>query len=131
LHSVPSPQVAPTGFLPQLPRLQVVGAMQSLSPVHVVRHCPFVSHWNGAHDVLVAPAQVPAPSQRPAVMSMPSEQPACWQMAPTEYFWQAPAPSHWPVLPQLAAPSSLQAPRGFDPTSAATHVPTEPAIAHV
>jgi hypothetical protein len=132
LHSTSLPQVAPTGFLPQLPwLLQVLGAMQSVSSPQVVLHCPFVSHWKGAQVVLVAPAQVPVPSQRPAVMSMPSEHPGCWQMVPTEYFWQAPAPSHWPVVPQLATPLSLQAPRGFDPSSAATQVPTAPFAAQV
>jgi hypothetical protein len=86
LHSTSLPQVAPTGFLPQLPRLQVLGAMQSVSEMQVVRHWPVESHWKGAHEVLSAPTQVPIPSQRPAVMSRPSLQPGCWQMVPAEYF---------------------------------------------
>src|SRR4051812_2431442 len=105
--------------------------MQSASTAQVVPHCPLLSHWKGAQEVLVALSQVPLPSHRPAVINMPFLHPAAWQMVPVEYFWQAPAPSHWPVLPQLGAPSSVHMPRGFVPTSAATHVPRWPAAAHV
>ena len=38
LQSVSVPQLAPIGFLPQLPLLQVLGAMQSASAVQVVLH---------------------------------------------------------------------------------------------
>lgn len=38
LQSASAPQPAPIGFLPQLPLLQVVGAMQSASAVQVVLH---------------------------------------------------------------------------------------------
>ena len=40
LHSVPLPQLPPSGFFPQLPPMQVLGAMQSASVVQVVRHWP-------------------------------------------------------------------------------------------
>lgn len=42
LQSTSAPQLAPIGFLPQLPPLQVLGAMQSASTVHVVLHAPAV-----------------------------------------------------------------------------------------
>ncbi len=79
----------------------------------------------------MASMQVPFPSHRPAVVSIPLLQPGCWQIVPAEYFWQAPAPSHCPVSPQLDAPSSVQAPRGLVPTSAARQVPTCPAAEQV
>jgi len=46
LHSSFPPQLAPIGFLPQLPPTQVLGATQSASVVHVVRQVlPSVAHW--------------------------------------------------------------------------------------
>jgi hypothetical protein len=86
LHSTSLPQVAPTGFLPQLPWLQVLGAMQSVSAMHVVLHCPLALHWNGAHDVLVAPMQAPTPSQRPADRRFEPAHPESWQIVPAAYF---------------------------------------------
>jgi hypothetical protein len=97
LHWSSPPHTAPIGFLPQLPPTQVLGAMQSASVVHVVRHWPLVSHWNGAQVVLLAPMHAPMPSQRPADISMVPEQPGFWQTVPAEYFSQAPVPSHRPV----------------------------------
>jgi hypothetical protein len=40
LHSLADPQVAPIGFLPQLPVMQVLGALQSPLTVQVVRQVP-------------------------------------------------------------------------------------------
>ena len=40
LHSAAFPQVAPIGFLPQLPVMQVLGALQSPLTVQVVRQVP-------------------------------------------------------------------------------------------
>jgi hypothetical protein len=42
LHSLAAAQVAPIGFLPQLPLMQVLGGLQSPLPVHDVRQAPFV-----------------------------------------------------------------------------------------
>jgi hypothetical protein len=50
-------QVAPTGFFPQLPFMQVAGDAQSLFVVQVVAHCPVGAHMNGAQEVVVAPKQ--------------------------------------------------------------------------
>jgi hypothetical protein len=44
LHSPAAPQVAPIGFLPQLPARQVFGLVQSLVAVQVVRQAPPVPH---------------------------------------------------------------------------------------
>ena len=40
LHSPAAAQVAPIGFLPQLPVRQVLGALQSPSPPQVMRQVP-------------------------------------------------------------------------------------------
>ena len=46
LHSASAPQIAPIGFGPQLPPWQLLGATQSASVMHVVRHVlPSVAHW--------------------------------------------------------------------------------------
>jgi hypothetical protein len=46
LHSASAPQLAPSGFLPQLPLAQVFGETQSASVVQVVRHVlPSGAHW--------------------------------------------------------------------------------------
>ena len=50
LQSSLVPQLAPIGFLPQLPETQNVPVAQSMSIEHVVLHCPAVPQLNGAHD---------------------------------------------------------------------------------
>jgi hypothetical protein len=45
LHSVAPPHVAPIGFLPQLPEMQVFGFVQSAVDPHVMRQVPAVPHW--------------------------------------------------------------------------------------
>ena len=40
LHSPAAPQVAPIGFLPQLPLMQVFGLVQSALVVQLVRQAP-------------------------------------------------------------------------------------------
>jgi hypothetical protein len=131
LHSPLSPQVAPSGFFPQLPCAQVLGLTQSASVEQVVRHWPLPPHLKGAQDCPPAPAQVPVPSQRPADVSVASVQPDWAQIVPAAYSWQDPAPSHWPVCLQLAAPMSWHWLRGLVPTSAGTQVPSDPAAAQV
>jgi hypothetical protein len=84
LHSAPAPQLAPSGFPPQLPALQVAGDMQSASVEQVVLHCPLDPHWNGVQGRLTAPEQLPAPSQRRAVTSVKPMQPAGAQIVPAE-----------------------------------------------
>ena len=62
-HSVPPAHVVPSGFFVHWPALQMLGAMQSLSVVHVVRHVPLVLHANAPHEIAAAAAQVPDPLQ--------------------------------------------------------------------
>jgi hypothetical protein len=45
LHSAAAAQVAPIGFLPQLPVMQVFGVVQSAVDPQVVRQVPVVPHW--------------------------------------------------------------------------------------
>jgi hypothetical protein len=51
-------------------------------------------------------------------------------MVPAAYLWQFPAPSQTPFVPQLEAPWSAQAPRGFAVAGAGMHTPTLPVSAH-
>ena len=44
-HSPAAPQLAPIGFLPQLPARQVFGLVHSADVEHVVRQAPAVLHW--------------------------------------------------------------------------------------
>jgi hypothetical protein len=70
-HSSLAPQVAPTGFLPQLPATQLLGATQSSLDVQVVRQVfPSGAHWNGVQGSVVAPEHPPAESQVPVVVRM-------------------------------------------------------------
>ena len=70
--------------------------------------------------------QVPAPSQ----VAPPVGQVAAAQDVPWAYFWQAP-PAHLPLVPQLAAPWSLQPPAGSGvPVGTAVQRPSDPASAH-
>ena len=76
--------------------------------------------------------QVPAPSQAaPAVNVVPPDgQVAATQDVPWVYFWQAPA-AHLPLVPQLAAPWSLQPPAGSGaPVGTSVQRPSDPESAH-
>jgi len=84
------------------------------------------------HDVAAGLTQVPAPSQlAPAVNVVPpAGQVAARHDVPWAYFWQAPA-AHLPLVPQLAAPWSLQPPAGSGvPVGTAVQRPSDPASAH-
>ena len=63
LHSAAAPQPAPTGFLPQLPAMQVFGLVQSAVVVQVVRQAPPEPQTNGSHDDGDVVWQVPVPLQ--------------------------------------------------------------------
>ncbi len=131
LQSPSAPQLAPGGLRPQLPFTQKLPVVQSASAEQVVLHWPEaeeadVAQVNGAHDWLIGAPQFPAPSQRPANVSVDPVQPAMAQATPATYFSQAPAPSQKPSFPQVEAPSSVQSFRGSVPTSAGMQVPTLP-----
>jgi hypothetical protein len=50
---------------------------------------------------------------------------------PSAYFWQPPAPSHLPFVPQLGAPLSVHTPFGSAaPAAIGAHVPALPLTLH-
>jgi hypothetical protein len=80
------------------------------------------------HDCVPA-AQLP-PLQVPASVSdaAPAAQSAAEHEVPFGYFWQPPAPSHLPLVPQLAAPWSAQKAAGaVVPAATGAHAPRLPA----
>src|SRR5262252_7891036 len=121
LHSAALPQVAPIGFLPQLPALQLVGATQSASPPQVT----------GAHDCAAGATHAPSPSQRDAACSIVPVQVCDAQTVPEGYLLHAPVPSQTPSVPQLCGPVSSHSLRGSVPRSANMHVPTAPCRAQL
>ena len=131
LHSVPPAQVAPVAFSPQEPPVQTAGAAQSAFELHVALQAA-APQVKGAHDVAAGLTHVPAPSQLALAVNVepPVGQVAATQDVPCAYFWQAP-PAHLPLVPQLAAPWSLQLPAGSgSPVGTAVQRPSEPASAH-
>jgi hypothetical protein len=109
LHSSLLPQVAPIGFLPQLEFWQLLGATQSASDVHVVRHVlPSGAHWNGVHGVVVAPEHWPCSSHVAVVDRMKPTHLSGAHTTPALplYRAQAPVPSQTPVVPQVSADSA-------------------------
>jgi hypothetical protein len=62
-HSAAAPQVAPIGFLPQLPLMHVFGLVQSALVVQVVRHAPAVPQTYGLQVDSDVVWQVPVPLQ--------------------------------------------------------------------
>ncbi len=131
LHSVPPAQAAPVDFSPHDPPVQTAGAAQSAFEVHVALQAA-APQVKGAHDVAAGLTQVPAPSQlAPAVnVAPPVGQVAARHEVPWTYFWQAP-PAHLPLVPQLAAPWSLQPPAGSGiPVGTSVQRPSDPASAH-
>jgi hypothetical protein len=131
LHSGPPPQAAPIGFLPQLPLMQLLGAMQSLSLLQIVLQRPSAAHRNGAHDCPATVSHLPAPSQRAEVVSVEPLHPISLQIVPAGNLSQAPVPSHMPVDPQVEAASTGHSSRGSVPSWALTQVPTVPWPAQV
>jgi hypothetical protein len=118
LHSSLLPQVAPIGFLPQLPATQLLGATQSASDVHVVRQVlPSGAHWNGVQGSVVAPEQPPALSHVPVVVRMNPTQASAAHTTPALPLKRAhaPVPSHTPVVPQVVAASVGQRSPGSVP----------------
>jgi hypothetical protein len=134
LHSSPLPQVAPIGFLPQLPATQLLGATQSASDVHVVRQVlPSGAHWNGVQGSVVAPEQPPALSHVPVVVRMNPTQASAAHTTPAFPLKRAhaPVPSHTPVVPQVVAASVGQRSPGSVPWNAGRHVPSVPGFRQV
>ena len=85
LHSAGAAQVAPIGFLPQLPVMQVLGALQSPLPPQVVRQVP---------------------------VQLELQQTFCWQRpdahsTPPVQAWPSGFLVHWPALQMLGEVHSM------------------------
>jgi hypothetical protein len=104
-HSAPAAQICPSRLFPHEPLLQTLPATQSLSMAHDDRQVDPL-HVYGAHVCVAAGRHVPAPSQvRASVAAFaPSGHTGGAHCVPASYFWQAPAPSQKPFVPQLTAP---------------------------
>lgn len=134
LHSLSLPQLAPIGFLPQLPPTQLLGVTQSASVMQLVRQVlPSEAHWKGVHAWVVAPLQPPELSQVPVVVRMKPTQASAAQTTPALPLKrsQEPVPSQTPVVPQLSAVWVGQRSPGSVPWNAGRQVPSEPGILQV
>jgi hypothetical protein len=112
-HWPPELQEAPSGRFPQSPITHTLPDVHCESlPQLVAQRLPLQPRW-GAQLRAPGTEQRP-PWQVPAGVSAlsPASQRADWQTVPLAYCWQAPLPSHFPLLPQAAAPSSWHMPRG-------------------
>jgi hypothetical protein len=93
--------------------LQTAGEAQSASETQEFLQT-LTPHWYGKHGPEPGVTHLPAPSQVEAAVNtvVPPGQLEPTQVVPCKYFWQLPAPSHLPSVPQEAAPWSLQSPAG-------------------
>jgi hypothetical protein len=116
-------------FATQVPPgpLQYVPEAQSPSLLQVLAHA-FAVHKKGAHGCVLATHEPPL--HWPASLSVDELwQVACEQVVPFAYFWQPPAPSHLPFVPQVVGPWSTQVPFGSSlPASMAEQVPRLPGM---
>jgi hypothetical protein len=93
-------------------RLQRFGFTQSVSRWQFVRQASPLALQRKAPQDRVIPAgwQLPLPSHCLAGFSveLPLGHDPAMHSVPAGYFWQAPLPSHFPLVPQPAAPLSMQ-----------------------
>jgi hypothetical protein len=129
-HSPGVVQSTPVTFLPQIVPLQTFPAVQSALVAHAARQVPVVAlHIYEPHGCCVPGVHTPAPSQRPARVAVAVEQLGGTQVVPFAYGWQAPAPSHEPLVPQVE-PWSAHWPSGSSPAGTLVQVPALPETAH-
>jgi hypothetical protein len=131
LHSVAAVHVPPSGFLPQLALMQVLGAVHSASFEHTVWQTAFAPQMKGAQLWVAGVGHVPLASQRDARVIVEPVHDASAQVTPCAYLRQAPAPSQTPSRPHVATVSSGHWSRGSVPPSAGMHVPRLPTAAQV
>ena len=87
----------------QLPPAQMSGDTQSALAVQLVLHAP-VPQMYGLHMVMLGVTHMPPLLQVAAGVSVEPVQLAPTHVVPDAYFWQAPLPSHLPLVPQVDAP---------------------------
>jgi len=90
----------------QLPPAQMSGETQSVLAVQVVLQA-FAPQMYGLHLLVMTVTQVPLLLQVAAGVSVAPVQLAPTHTVPEAYFWQAPLPSHLPLVPQVEAPLSV------------------------
>jgi hypothetical protein len=71
-------------------------------------HGRHMSPWHPNGQEVVRSGHVPRPSQLAAAVKAPAEHPPCRQGVPAANTWQAPLPSHDPMLPQVSGRSGAQ-----------------------
>jgi hypothetical protein len=133
-QSVPTLQVAPFIFLPQLAFTHCWPLAHWLVWVHASKQAFVVmSQVYGAQMTVGPGRQRPAPSQeRAPTTASPSQVP--WPHGvPAVYLRHAPAPSHVPSKPQVVASAVWQvvASRGLPPGVMNVQTPIEPLAPHV
>ena len=83
---------------------------QSPSPTQVVRQPVVAEHWNTPQLLRLPVLQLPRPSHMLAGVNVELPPLVPHDALPQDFvlsaFWQAPAPSHMPVLPHLLVPVS-------------------------
>jgi hypothetical protein len=128
LHSAPAVHVAPFGFFPQLPVMQVFGDTQSVVVVQSTRHALLVPHWYGSQPEESAGRQRPAPSHVREVVRVDPTQVAAAHSVPATCWRQPPAPLQLPSLPQAeaAVAGHWVAGTGGIPAGIGEQVPTVP-----
>jgi hypothetical protein len=82
------------------------GDTQSALAVQAVLHAP-VPHMYGLHMLVLGVMQLPLVLQVAVGVSVDPVQEDAAQAVPDAYFWQAPLPSHLPLVPQVALPVSV------------------------
>src|SRR6185369_11649749 len=113
--------------LPQLPFTHCWPALHWLLLVQVsTQLLVVVSHENGTQMTVEPGLHLPAPSHayEPTTAS-PSHVPGL-HIVVIGYFWQAPSPSHRPLVPQVETGILVQVAgsRGGSPAARTTHVPS-------
>jgi len=88
------------------------GDTQSALAVQAVLHAP-VPHVYGLHMLVFGVTQLPLVLQVDVGVSVEPVQAAAAQGVPDAYFWQAPLPSHRPLVPQVAVPVSVHCVAGM------------------
>ena len=112
----------------QVPPLQDAPAAQSVSPTQESRHLSG-PHTKGPQLRCVPGTQTPAPLQVDAPVSVPAVQVRGPQGVAAAKSWQAPAPSHLPVRPQLSWASGLHPSlRGSELATRFWHEPSAPGM---
>jgi hypothetical protein len=107
---------------------QWLPGLQSPGPAQVVRQALAPSHMNGAQLWGVAP-QLPEAHCPPGVnVDEAAGHTGGEQDVPSAYFWQPPAPLHFPLVPQLAVLCVGHMPSGsLAPAATFAQVPALPA----